>query len=79
VADLDLDARRDWLALFPFLDTRRPDTYGALVALSAPFADYAASGLLQRAAESNCRCVWRQIINRYRHHVAVNAKRLGSR
>jgi N-carbamoylputrescine amidase len=32
VADLDLDARRDWLALFPFLETRRPETYGSLVA-----------------------------------------------
>lgn len=31
VATLDLDARRDWLTLFPFLRTRRPDTYGALV------------------------------------------------
>jgi len=31
VADLDLDQRRDWLALFPFLTTRRPDTYGPLV------------------------------------------------
>ena len=31
VADLDLDQRRDWLDLFPFLDTRRPDTYGDLV------------------------------------------------
>jgi N-carbamoylputrescine amidase len=31
VADLDLDARRDWLALFPFLATRRPDTYRPLV------------------------------------------------
>jgi N-carbamoylputrescine amidase len=31
VADLDLDARRDWLELFPFLSTRRPDTYGVLV------------------------------------------------
>jgi N-carbamoylputrescine amidase len=31
VADLDLDQRRDWLALFPFLTTRRPDAYGALV------------------------------------------------
>jgi N-carbamoylputrescine amidase len=30
VADVDLDARRDWLELFPFLATRRPDTYGAL-------------------------------------------------
>jgi len=31
VADLDLDQRRDWLELFPFLTTRRPDTYGSLV------------------------------------------------
>jgi N-carbamoylputrescine amidase len=30
VADLDLDQRRDWLSLFPFLTTRRPDTYDAL-------------------------------------------------
>ncbi|MFH9420066.1 carbon-nitrogen hydrolase [Streptomyces sp. NPDC017529] len=32
VADLDLDARRDWLELFPFLATRRPDAYGPLTA-----------------------------------------------
>ena len=31
VADLDLDQRRDWLDLFPFLSTRRPDTYSKLV------------------------------------------------
>ena len=30
VADLDLDQRRDWLELFPFLATRRPDAYAAL-------------------------------------------------
>jgi len=30
VADLDLDQRRDWLDLFPFLTTRRPDAYGVL-------------------------------------------------
>ncbi|HEY4897740.1 MAG TPA: nitrilase-related carbon-nitrogen hydrolase [Solirubrobacteraceae bacterium] len=30
VADLDLDQRADWLELFPFLDTRRPDVYGLL-------------------------------------------------
>jgi N-carbamoylputrescine amidase len=30
VADLDLDQRRDWLALFPMLATRRPDAYGSL-------------------------------------------------
>lgn len=32
VADLDLDARSEWLRLFPFLITRRPDLYGTLVA-----------------------------------------------
>lgn len=31
VADLDLDQRRDWLELFPFLRTRRPEAYGRLV------------------------------------------------
>jgi N-carbamoylputrescine amidase len=31
VADLDLDQRRDWLDLFPFLSTRRPDAYASLV------------------------------------------------
>lgn len=30
VADLDLDQRRDWLELFPFLSTRRPSSYGRL-------------------------------------------------
>jgi N-carbamoylputrescine amidase len=30
VAALDLDQRRDWLELFPLLDTRRPDTYAPL-------------------------------------------------
>jgi N-carbamoylputrescine amidase len=30
LADLDLDQRTDWLELFPFLDTRRPDAYGGL-------------------------------------------------
>ncbi|MCM3883427.1 nitrilase-related carbon-nitrogen hydrolase [Frankia sp. R82] len=32
VADLDLDQRRDWLTLFPFLTTRRPDAYTPLTA-----------------------------------------------
>ncbi len=32
VADLDLDQRRDWLELFPFLSTRRPDAYSVLTA-----------------------------------------------
>ncbi len=31
VADLDLAQRDDWLSLFPFLATRRPDAYGPLV------------------------------------------------
>jgi N-carbamoylputrescine amidase len=31
IADLDLAQRDDWLDLFPFLATRRPDTYGALL------------------------------------------------
>jgi N-carbamoylputrescine amidase len=31
VADLDLDQRRDWLTLFPFLTTRRPNTYARLI------------------------------------------------
>ena len=30
VATLDLAQRRDWLTLFPFLTTRRPDAYGSL-------------------------------------------------
>lgn len=36
VADLDLDQRRDWLELFPFLTTRRPDAYGSLAAGTEP-------------------------------------------
>ena len=36
VADLDLGARDDWLALFPFDTTRRPDTYGRLVSTHRP-------------------------------------------
>jgi N-carbamoylputrescine amidase len=30
VADLDLDQRADWLELFPFLSTRRPEAYASL-------------------------------------------------
>ena len=30
VADLDLDQHNDWLELFPFLSTRRPDAYSPL-------------------------------------------------
>jgi N-carbamoylputrescine amidase len=36
VADLDLDQRRDWLELFPFLRTRRPDAYATLVRAASP-------------------------------------------
>jgi N-carbamoylputrescine amidase len=32
VADLDLDQRQDWLELFPFFQTRRPDAYSGLSA-----------------------------------------------
>ncbi|WP_026818629.1 nitrilase-related carbon-nitrogen hydrolase [Arthrobacter castelli] len=42
VADLDLAQRSDWLELFPFLSTRRPDTYGRLVEpvrRDAPYGD----------------------------------------
>ncbi|MGW0162235.1 nitrilase-related carbon-nitrogen hydrolase [Mycobacterium sp. NPDC003323] len=40
VADLDLDQRRDWLELFPFLLTRRPDSYGSLSAPVDPEQPY---------------------------------------
>lgn len=40
VADLDLDQRRDWLELFPFLVTRRPDSYGRLTAPIDPAHPY---------------------------------------
>ncbi|MDR6559747.1 N-carbamoylputrescine amidase [Arthrobacter pascens] len=46
VADLDLDQRRDWLTLFPFLTTRRPDTYARLtepVRHDEPFGNGAGS------------------------------------
>jgi N-carbamoylputrescine amidase len=36
IADLDLAQRGDWLDLFPFLNTRRPDTYGILTRPVAP-------------------------------------------
>ncbi len=38
VADLDLDQRRDWLELFPFLTTRRPDAYAPLTGPSSAAA-----------------------------------------
>ncbi|AKS36213.1 nitrilase-related carbon-nitrogen hydrolase [Mycolicibacterium goodii] len=42
VADLDLDQRRDWLELFPFLLTRRPDSYGSLTEPVDPDRPYGA-------------------------------------
>jgi N-carbamoylputrescine amidase len=36
VADLDLDQRRDWLSVFNFFETRRPDTYGPLLSDERP-------------------------------------------
>jgi N-carbamoylputrescine amidase len=38
VADLDLSQRRDWLTLFPFLSTRRPEVYGILARPDEPSA-----------------------------------------
>lgn len=35
VADLDLDQRHDWLELFPFLKTRRPEAYARLAERAA--------------------------------------------
>ncbi|MCW3038882.1 MAG: Nitrilase/cyanide hydratase and apolipoprotein N-acyltransferase [Solirubrobacterales bacterium] len=35
VADLDVDQREDWLTLFPFLTTRRPDAYASLADVTA--------------------------------------------
>lgn len=31
VADLDLDAKRDWLELFPFFETRKPQFYSPII------------------------------------------------
>jgi N-carbamoylputrescine amidase len=36
VADLDLDQREDWLELFPFLTTRRPEAYARLSEQDGP-------------------------------------------
>lgn len=51
IADLDLDQRRDWLELFPFLLTRRPDSYAALttpVDVERPYgAGHAATAVIK--------------------------------
>ncbi|HXH33846.1 MAG TPA: nitrilase-related carbon-nitrogen hydrolase [Plantibacter sp.] len=54
VADLELEQRQDWLTLFPFLRTRRPDTYAALVAPTGddPVASPAVSPAMTGAAVS---------------------------
>jgi N-carbamoylputrescine amidase len=41
VAEIDLDQRRDWLELFPFFATRRPDTY---LSLTNPVVNKRAKG-----------------------------------
>jgi N-carbamoylputrescine amidase len=43
IADLDLTQRQDWLDLFPFLRTRRPDTYAALTRPVDPDQPYGAT------------------------------------
>ncbi|MFF1832395.1 nitrilase-related carbon-nitrogen hydrolase [Paenarthrobacter sp. NPDC058040] len=50
VADLDLDQRKDWLDLFPFLTTRRPDTYAELTREVDIERPYGAVSALQNAA-----------------------------
>ena len=50
VADLDLDQRRDWLELFPFLTTRRPDAYAPLTELRAQQPPRAPGGSNMHAA-----------------------------
>lgn len=45
VADIDLAQREDWLTLFPFFGTRRPDTYAALTdAIKNPRQDSSGAG-----------------------------------
>ncbi|MFF2247035.1 nitrilase-related carbon-nitrogen hydrolase [Arthrobacter sp. NPDC058130] len=52
VADLDLDQRKDWLELFPFLTTRRPDTYAELTRDVDFDRPYGAVSAKQTAAQS---------------------------
>ncbi|MET3175304.1 UNVERIFIED_ORG: N-carbamoylputrescine amidase [Arthrobacter sp. UYCu721] len=52
VADLDLDQRKDWLDLFPFLTTRRPDTYAELTRDVDFDRPYGAVSAQQTAAHS---------------------------
>ncbi|KGJ72481.1 hydrolase [Cryobacterium roopkundense] len=50
VADLDLAQRAEWLALFPFLLTRRPDTYAGLVRPVDPARPFGAVALAEVTA-----------------------------
>ncbi|MFK0004284.1 nitrilase-related carbon-nitrogen hydrolase [Paenarthrobacter sp. NPDC090522] len=50
IADLDLDQRKDWLDLFPFLTTRRPDTYAELTREVDVERPYGAETGVQNAA-----------------------------
>ncbi|MFJ4170014.1 nitrilase-related carbon-nitrogen hydrolase [Paenarthrobacter sp. NPDC089714] len=50
IADLDLDQRKDWLDLFPFLTTRRPDTYAELTREVDVERPYGANSGVQNAA-----------------------------
>ncbi|MCW2134038.1 nitrilase-related carbon-nitrogen hydrolase [Arthrobacter sp. VKM Ac-2550] len=52
VADLDLDQRKDWLTLFPFLTTRRPDTYARLTEPVRADQPFGTPGSAQPAAGS---------------------------
>ncbi|WP_077488798.1 nitrilase-related carbon-nitrogen hydrolase [Sinomonas mesophila] len=52
VADLDLDARRDWLTLFPFLTTRRPETYAALTAPVDPSQPFGTASAVRHEGEA---------------------------
>ncbi len=45
VVDLDLGQREDWLTLFPFLSTRRPDTYSVLTEPVDPAAPFGSAAL----------------------------------
>lgn len=49
VADLDLAQREEWLTLFPFLATRRPDSYTGLTAPVDPAHPFGATGTAVQA------------------------------
>jgi len=53
VADLDLAQRAEWLTLFPFLGTRRPDSYGRLAAPVEPGHPFGADAGADSDADSS--------------------------